>query len=105
LLYAIAKSASNMEKILWYMANGADINETDSEGKSALFYAIQANSKKLVKYLLECSNLKKELKTISGKSPIHYVVNPMEYGSYMNLEMLSMLAKEFSVNEKDSFGR
>ena len=37
-----------------------------------------------------------------NKNPIHYVVNPLDFGSYENVEILELLATRFDVNHEDS---
>ena len=40
-----------------------------------------------------------------GKSAVHHVVNPIEYGSYENVEIFNLLiANNFDINVKDKKG-
>lgn len=42
----------------------------------------------------------------SGKSVVHYVVSPLRYGSYENVALLNLLAREgFNVQLKDGEGK
>jgi len=45
------------------------------------------------------------MKDKQGKTPIHHVVNPMDYASYENVEMLELLANYFDVNTPDDRGK
>jgi len=40
-----------------------------------------------------------------GKNAVHYVVNPVEFGSYENVEILKILKEaSFDLNHKDNEG-
>lgn len=40
-----------------------------------------------------------------GKNAVHYVVNPVEFGSYENVEILKILQEaSFDMNRKDNEG-
>ena len=41
-----------------------------------------------------------------GRNPVHYVVNPLKYGSYENVAILKMLNKcGYNLNVKDNFNK
>ena len=69
-------------------------------------HAIINNNEMVVKILLEN---KKSLRVNvngqdkAGKSAAHYVVNPLRYGSFENVELLNLLQKYgFNLNLKDA---
>jgi len=55
--------------------------------------------------LLSYNNLDRNMKDKQGKTPIHHVVNPMDYASFENVEMLELLAQYFDVNVADERGK
>lgn len=73
------------------ITNGSSINEVDCYGRNALYYAIYHNSKKLVKFILQSKKFDVKYVDLQGKNAIHYIVNPVEFGSYENLEILELL--------------
>ena len=51
-------------------------------------------------------NVNTEAQDKAGKSPVHYVINPLPYGSYENVELLRLLHKNgFNLKLKDAHGR
>ena len=50
----IACYRENYEFVQYLVNLGADINCTDNENKTPLFYALQSDSIKIVKYLILC---------------------------------------------------
>ena len=85
---------------------GAKLDVVDSDGRDAVMHAIINNNEMVVKILLEN---KKSLRVNvngqdkAGKSAAHYVVNPIRYGSYENVELLRLLQKYgFNLNLKDA---
>ena len=84
---------------------GVSINDTDENGVTALMYAIKENSKALVAFFLKQEGLDFSQKDKDGKTPIHYVVNPVRAGSYENVDILKMLKDKFDINAKDNAGR
>ena len=105
LTYLVSKGSKNIEIIKLLLSNGISINETDENGRNALMYAIRQNSRKLVEFLLNYPELDKKHKDNDGKTPIHHVVNPVEFGSFENTEILELLAPYFDLNEKDEMGK
>lgn len=68
--------------------------------------AIQNNNIKLLQFILDQPTFKPEYhaKDLNGKSPIHHVVLPLEFGSYENLEILKLLIPLFDYNTLDNKG-
>jgi len=90
----------NLFKVL--VNNGVSINELDENGYTPLMHAIRVNSISLVKYLLNYPDLDKTIRDAEGRTPIHHVVQPLDYGSFENEKMLEIIAAHFDVNEADS---
>ncbi|CAK63631.1 unnamed protein product (macronuclear) [Paramecium tetraurelia] len=86
---------------------GCDINEKTENGETSLMLAIKINSLKLVNYILNHPQFKVALhaQDSQNRTPIHYVVQPLEFGSYENIEMLQILSKQFDINQADKLGR
>jgi len=101
LTYLIGRGIKNFELFKILINHGVSINDTDDDGCSPLIYAIRNNSKKVVKFFLNFAQLDKDQKDNDGKTPIHHVVQPMEFASYENEEILALLAKHFDVNKAD----
>eukprot|EP01127_Copromyxa_protea_P003688 TRINITY_DN1347_c0_g3_i5.p1 TRINITY_DN1347_c0_g3~~TRINITY_DN1347_c0_g3_i5.p1 ORF type:complete len:1398 (-),score=361.28 TRINITY_DN1347_c0_g3_i5:1328-5521(-) len=76
------------------IAAGANPNQPNAEGITPLMTAVKTNDIALVRRL-EKSEFALDLNTqdAKGKSIIHYVINPCEFGSYENVELLKLLAK------------
>lgn len=105
LAYLCQKGSKDFELYNLLLKNGVSINDADEDGLSALMYAIKENSKKMVKFFVEHPDIDKNMADKSGKTPVHYVVNPLEYGSYENITILEMVAKVFDVNARDKLDR
>jgi len=103
--YLISHGPLNCDLFKILVNNGASINELDENSYTPLMHAIRANSVSLVKYLLNYLDLDKTIRDKEGRTPIHHVVQPLEYGSYENEEMLEILAAHFDVNEADSHNK
>ena len=101
LTYLVSKGYKNLDLIRLLINHGISVNETDENGYTPLIHAIRQNSKKLVKFLLQFPDLDKTQKDNDGRTPIHHVVNPMEYASYENTGILELLAPYFDINAKD----
>lgn len=101
LTYLVSKGYKNLDLIRLLINQGISVNETDENGYTPLIHAIRQNSKKLVKFLLQFPDLDKNQKDNDGKTPIHHVVNPMEYSSFENTGILELLAPYFDLNAKD----
>ena len=85
---------------------GAKLNFTDSDGSDAIMHAIMKNNIMALKMMLENKqslhpNTQGQDK--AGKSAAHYVVNPVRFGSFENVEILKLLHQyNFNLNLKDS---
>ena len=78
-----------------------NINEKDSKNRDSLYYGIYHNNIKVVRFLLE-NGISKTNRDSLGKSAVHYVVNPVEFGSFENVEMLKLLHEyKFEMNLPD----
>jgi hypothetical protein len=52
------------------------------------------------------AKINKECQDKTGKSAVHYVVNPIKFGSYENVNVLRSLAKKgFNLKLKDANGK
>ncbi|CAD8139697.1 unnamed protein product [Paramecium pentaurelia] len=89
-----------------YVNYGIDINEQNEQGLTALNIAIKNNNLEFVKFLINqpTFNIQLSLRDQDGKTPIHHVVLPLDFGSYENLEMLKILMKIFDYNLTDNNG-
>ena len=71
-----------------------------------MIYAIIQDNEPLVKLLLDNKQqglLDQSVKDKSGKTPVHYVVNPIKFGSYENVNILNLLHKAgYNMNVKDN---
>ncbi|CAK85722.1 unnamed protein product (macronuclear) [Paramecium tetraurelia] len=108
LLYLIQEYHVEDEIILSkFVDAGCDINEKTEKGETSLILAIKNNSLKLVNFILHHPKFKKEahFQDSNKRSPIHHVVQPLEFGSYENTEMLELLASIFDVNLVDDKGK
>jgi ankyrin repeat protein len=69
----------------------------DSEGRTALMYAVMSNDRRLVAYLVsnyKVSRFEVNGQDNSGKTVAHYLVQPLSYGSYENAALLEYLFAE-----------
>lgn len=88
---------------------GASLEITDSIGRDAIMYAVIENKK----YILNMINSNKNVLKMnlsgrdhSGKSAVHYAVNPILLGSYENVEILELLYKSgIDLNLEDAEGK
>lgn len=56
-------------------------------------YAVSENAMELIDILLKKKGIDVNKKDSQGKNVVHYVVNPLPYGSYENVALLEMLHK------------
>ncbi|KAL4491479.1 hypothetical protein ABPG72_008135 [Tetrahymena utriculariae] len=104
LLIQFANKNKDLVLLNSLLANGSNINEVDNLGRNALYYAIYHNSHKLVKFILQTKKFDVKHIDNKGKNAVHYTVNPVEFGSYENTEILDLLhnAKiDFNVKDKE----
>jgi ankyrin repeat protein len=82
--------------IIGLIEYGAMINVVDSDGRDPIMHAIINNNTMVVKILLEnkrALRVNPEGQDKAGRSAVHYVVNPIRYGSFENVEILQLLHK------------
>jgi len=87
---------------------GAKLNITDSDGRDPVMHAIMKNNAMALKMLFENKSklyLNVQGQDKAGRSAAHYVVNPVRFGSFENVEILRLLhAQGFNLNLKDAQG-
>lgn len=106
LIYLLANGNRNLPLFRTLVAEGINVNDTDDEGQTPIIYAIKENATKLFKFLLALPGTDIKQKDNFGKTPVHYVVNPLPYGSYENVKILEALAQAgFNLNEPDADGK
>lgn len=103
--YLAAEGSKDYKTYKRLIDAGISVNDADENGVTALMYVIKQNSKKLVRFFLEQKDLDVNMRDKEGKTPIHYVVNPIPAGTYENVEILNMLKDKFDINAKDELGR
>jgi ankyrin repeat protein/predicted DNA-binding WGR domain protein len=105
LLHAINQKAP-IHIIKFLMDNGSSISDKDSLGRTALMYSIMNNDLDLATALLNEKRIKLKDTDQSGRNCLHYIVQPLQYGSYENQELLKLLlsTKEITDNP-DSKGK
>jgi len=95
---------SVVQNLLKLVALGCDINAPDSDGFAPVTHFIKNNAQDCVKVLMKETKVNLKTKDSMGRSLIHHVVTPLQYGSYENVELLSLLAKHLDVNDRDNQG-
>jgi ankyrin repeat protein/predicted DNA-binding WGR domain protein len=83
----------------------ADVNAADDQGRTPLMYAVSENAMELIDMLLKKKGIDVNKKDSQGKNVVHYVVNPLPYGSYENVALLELLHKrkaELDVKDNSS---
>jgi ankyrin repeat protein len=94
-----------LQVLLQHKGNG--VSEKDSLGKTALIYAVCNNDVAMVHQLFTASVRPKDMPDVlenrtgidpnvqddQGKTALHYAVNPLAYGSYENVQLLTLLVK------------
>ncbi len=66
-------------------------------------HAVIQNDRDMVDMLSDLGNL--DAQDREGKTVVHYVVNPLPFGSYENVDLLELLAKKgCKLDIKDSAG-
>lgn len=87
---------------------GAKLNITDSDGRDPVMHAIMKNNAMALKMLFENKSklhLNVQGQDKAGRSAAHYVVNPVRFGSYENVDILRLLHSQgFNLNLKDAQG-
>jgi len=83
---------------------GADLNIGDSSGVTPLMYIVKGNNAAQVKQFVNEIHSDTTPVDRSGKTVIHHVVQPLEFGYYQNIEILEFLAPLCPLNQKDNLG-
>lgn len=85
---------------------GAKLDVVDSDGRDPIMHAIIQNNEMVVKILLEnkkALNVNINGQDKAGKSAVHYVVNPLKFGSFENVTILKLLHQyKFNMTIKDA---
>lgn len=93
-----------VQNLLKLTAQGCDINAQDSDGFAPVVHFIKNNAQDCIKVLIKETKLNLKLKDNLGRTLIHHTVSPLQYGSYENVELLSLLAKHVNINDRDNQG-
>jgi len=92
----------------YLMLQGSTFDIRDSKQRDVMSYAIENNDLALVKFLISHAAIGKlmiDSQDKDGKSAVHYVVNPIGYGSYMNITILEELRKAgYRIDLRDNEG-
>jgi ankyrin repeat protein/predicted DNA-binding WGR domain protein len=89
-IYAVLNKDLPLVKALIYEGT-LDLAQADLTGKTALIYAVMNNDLPIVSEIVRSSNRGIDQVDCEGKHVLHYVVQPFDYGSYENSEMLELL--------------
>jgi len=88
---------------------GAKVDITDSDGRDPIMHAIMKDNEMVLKMIFEnkkALKLNTDAQDKAGKSAVHYVINPVRYGSYENVEILRLLHQQnYNLELKDSHGQ
>jgi ankyrin repeat protein len=83
---------------------GSDPNIFDEFNQNALIMAIKINSTDLVELMVKNCKISADAQDSEGKTAMHYLVNPLEYGSYENLIILNLIKDKINFNLPDKQG-
>jgi ankyrin repeat protein/predicted DNA-binding WGR domain protein len=84
---------------------GADLNKGDCDGWVPLVYYIRENRDEEAKnFIKSFKSTFMRTKDAQGRTLIHHVVRPREFGAYENVQLLEFLAHYADVNEPDNQG-
>jgi hypothetical protein len=80
--------------LIGLMEYGAKVDVTDSDGRDPIMHAIIKDNEMVLKLIFDNKKelqLNTEGQDKAGKSAAHFVINPVRYGSYENIEILKLL--------------
>lgn len=91
LIHAISQGAP-LTLIVKLINNGASIVAPDSLGRTPLIHSIIMNNSELVVGITPYLNKDHfNYKTPNGWNSLNYVIRPLEYGSYENVDLFKLL--------------
>eukprot|EP01113_Clastostelium_recurvatum_P021438 TRINITY_DN2540_c0_g1_i2.p1 TRINITY_DN2540_c0_g1~~TRINITY_DN2540_c0_g1_i2.p1 ORF type:complete len:2019 (-),score=594.67 TRINITY_DN2540_c0_g1_i2:668-6724(-) len=81
------------ESVCLLLDSGVDVNVADQEGCTPLMYAARANNINIARLLIA---KKADVSAVDqqGRSVVHWIVSPLEFGSFENVRMLRLVAKK-----------
>ena len=98
--------------MLCLIEHGANLHTVDSDHKDVLMHSVMQNSDNLVSLFLQnasnSSTFLSDNQDNNGRNIIHYVVQPMEAGSFENVKILKALVdsgKGFNLSHRDKLGQ
>lgn len=95
--------------IMGLLEFGARLDVADSDGRDAMAHAVMSNNLALVELLInnrEAGGLDPKVQDVAGKSAVHFVVNPVLFGSYENTNILAKLAEAgYDLQARDANGK
>lgn len=91
-----SKNRDNIKNILKILLQHANFGLQDSDGRDAFMYTAIRNHMNTFNFILDVLKehaqdqalFRRDNVDIFGKSVVHYIVNPLPYGSYENVSML-----------------
>eukprot|EP01125_Pyxidicula_operculata_P008837 TRINITY_DN292_c0_g1_i1.p1 TRINITY_DN292_c0_g1~~TRINITY_DN292_c0_g1_i1.p1 ORF type:complete len:2964 (-),score=944.30 TRINITY_DN292_c0_g1_i1:25-8748(-) len=92
-LLFIALEKRELDLIEKLIKKGVDVNISDADGITPAMFAVRTNQEELLLILKKSKGLKLNAKDNKGKTVIHHLVNPMDYGSYENETLLRKLVE------------
>ena len=106
LIYFVAvHNEQNFDLIKNCLSNGLSVNERDTKGLTSLNYAIIQNNTNLVDLYCKQKDIDLNMIDNDGKTPVHWAVCPIEWGSYENKDIIKILINIFNINAKDNFNK
>jgi ankyrin repeat protein/predicted DNA-binding WGR domain protein len=88
------------------LQHGADINAPDDRGHTVLTWAIKENQVEVFRFLMTFPDkIDFNYQDKDSKTYVHYIVSPLEFASYENVEFLQALGPKANLNKLDRTGR
>jgi ankyrin repeat protein/predicted DNA-binding WGR domain protein len=91
-LHALSKECSR-KLVKFLISTGCNVYEVDSLGRNALMHLVINNDLKSLKKYATLYNFNINHQDFSGKTLVHYAINPLSFGSYENTQILTYLIK------------